>query len=63
MLEAKTNKAEACSRDAPLPYQATHNGDNMDVPPHSLEHPGESAKSLQEVLRQGFIMGIRIAQF
>jgi hypothetical protein len=63
MLEDKTNKAEACSRDAPVPYQAIHNTDNMDVPLRSLEHPGESAKNLQEVLHQGFIMGIRIAQF
>ncbi len=63
ILEVKTNKAEACSRDAPLPYQATHKADNMDVPLRSLEHPGESAKNLPEVLRQGFIMGIRMAQF
>jgi hypothetical protein len=35
----------------------------MDAPVHSLELLGESAKSLKEALRQGFVMGIRMAQY
>jgi hypothetical protein len=35
----------------------------MDAPVHSLELLGESAKSVKEALRQGFLMGIRMAQF
>jgi hypothetical protein len=37
--------------------------DNIDAPVHSLELLGESAKSVKEALRQGFVMGIRMAQF
>ncbi len=31
------------------------------MPARSLEHLGESASSLKEVLHQGFVMGIRMA--
>jgi hypothetical protein len=37
LLDALRSKAKACRRDLLVPFQTTHNVDNMDSPAHSLD--------------------------
>jgi hypothetical protein len=62
LLGALGNEAEMHRRDSPVPFQTTHNADNLDAPAHSLQYLRNSARGLQGALERGFAMCIKITR-
>jgi hypothetical protein len=62
LLETLGADVEDHRRKSPGPCQMTRNADRLDAHASSLKHLESSFKWLQEVLKPGYEMAVRVAQ-